>query len=88
MGLESILTHVKRLTYNNNHTEARKIIAAEILGDDNLVKAYDAVLVLQNHIGFFSQELATIRNGIDAVLKKDLNYHFTEEGYDKIISCL
>ena len=64
----NLVKQLAKMTDANNHTEVRKALAS-LMGDKQLMKAYDSIITLQDFLGRANESNA-VRNAVDKNLFK------------------
>jgi len=84
-GLDDIVSKVAEMTDENNHTEARLMIARDILKDKNLIDVYSTLAKWQGRgVEFVVQMRDSMEYYLNSMLKKKLS----PEDFDKVHGAL
>ena len=85
--LEQLSTELKELTWYNEHTQARVLIA-EHFGLDKYIKIYKSIENICNVEGFTPPEISDYRDQTDYDLLRGIKYYHGEEIYNKVYNSL
>lgn len=84
---DSLLTDLAELTETNCHGEALEKVA-EFFKDQQLVKAFEAINVLHNTVGYLDSPIAELRQQFTSILWERIEHHYGEGVTAAVYNCL
>lgn len=84
---DGLLTDLRELTDTNAHGEALEKVAS-FFEDQQLFKAFEAISVLHNTVGYFDSPISELRQKFTKILYERIEYHHGEEIRKAVYNCL